>query len=342
MLRIAAVVGIVALVGWNLLLQNQLNGAEQYQRDVAAVLQLAAKDGSMTAVLRPAESSEATGLAAMNPDGTLTLAVHDLAPTKGNEVYEAWLIGEDQVPVAIGGFEVGRDGIGYLATTGVTPADGIQVVLTLEPAPDATAPAGPVVSVGSRRRPSPERQAFGAAAGSLRTWPRPSARAAWSAAIAAAMSSSASEPSTGKRATPAETETLRPATAGRAAIPSMTRWATVAPAEPGAISTNSSPPIRPTVSTRRTDSASTAATRRRTSSPAACPPSRLVAWKSSMSKIARETSLALPAGAGQLELEDPADRPLVGESGQRRRCGRGARTTRSVPRRSRRGARGRS
>jgi anti-sigma-K factor RskA len=148
-LRIAAVVGIVALVGWNLLLQNQLNGAEQYQRDVAAVLQLAAQDGSMTAVLRPAESSEAAGLAAMNPDGTLTLAVHDLDPTNGNEVYEAWLIGEDQVPVAIGGFEVGRDGTGFLATTGVKPAAGIQVVLTLEPAPGATAPAGPVVSSGA-------------------------------------------------------------------------------------------------------------------------------------------------------------------------------------------------
>ena len=148
-LRIAAVVAIVGLVGWNLLLQNQLNGAEQYQRDVAAVLQLAAKDGSMTAVLRPAETSEAAGLAAMNPDGTLTLAVHDLDPTKGDQVYEAWLIGDDKVPVAIGGFEVGRDGTGFLATSGVKPAAGIQVVLTLEPAPGATAPAGPVVSSGA-------------------------------------------------------------------------------------------------------------------------------------------------------------------------------------------------
>jgi anti-sigma-K factor RskA len=148
-LRVAAVVAIVALAGWNLFLQNQLNGAEQYQRDVAAVLQLAAKDGSMTAVLRPAPTSEAAGLAAMNPDGTLTLAVHDLDPTKGNEVYEAWLIGEDKVPVAIGGFQVGRDGTGYLATSGVHPAAGIQVVLTREPAPGATAPAGPVVSSGA-------------------------------------------------------------------------------------------------------------------------------------------------------------------------------------------------
>ncbi len=148
-LRVAAVVAIVALAGWNLFLQNQLNGAEQYQRDVAAVLQLAAQDGSMTAVLRPAEASEAAGLAAMNPDGTLTLAVHDLDPTKGNEVYEAWLIGEDKVPVAIGGFQVGRDGTGYLATSGVHPAAGIQVVLTREPAPGATAPAGPVVSSGA-------------------------------------------------------------------------------------------------------------------------------------------------------------------------------------------------
>ena len=148
-LRIAAVVAIVSLAGWNLLLQNQLNGAEQYQRDVAAVLQLAAKDGSMTAVLRPAADSAAAGLAAMNPDGSLTLAVHDLTPTNGNEVYEAWLIGEDKVPVAIGGFSVGRDGTGFLVTSGVKPAAGIQVVLTREPAPGATAPAGPVVSSGA-------------------------------------------------------------------------------------------------------------------------------------------------------------------------------------------------
>ena len=59
------------------------------------------------------------------------------------------MIGEDQVPVALGGFKVGRDGTGFLATSGVTPAAGIQVALTLEPAPGATAPTGPVVSSGA-------------------------------------------------------------------------------------------------------------------------------------------------------------------------------------------------
>ena len=84
------------------------------------------------------------------------------------------------------------------------------------------------------------------------------------------------------------------------------------PAEPGATTTNSSPPIRPTVSTSRTDSASTAATWRSTSSPASLPPSRFVARKSSTSNMTNETSSpARPARAISSSRTRPTVRSLA-------------------------------
>ena len=67
--------------------------------------------------------------------------------------------------------------------------------------------------------------------------PAPAAFARVRAAVAAAISASLSAASTGNRATPADTVTVRPATAGRASMPVMTRRATIAPAAPGATST---------------------------------------------------------------------------------------------------------
>ena len=75
--------------------------------------------------------------------------------------------------------------------------------------------------------------------------------------------------------------------------------------------------MRPTVSTSRTDSARTAATRRRMSSPTSWP-SRGVGRPEVVDVEDRQRHLAaLPAGPGQLELEDAGDGALVGEPGQR-------------------------
>ena len=40
----------------------------------------------------------------------VTMAMRDLAPTTGDQVYEAWVIGGDGVPVPLGGFTVGATG----------------------------------------------------------------------------------------------------------------------------------------------------------------------------------------------------------------------------------------
>ena len=154
--------------------------------------------------------------------------------------------------------------------------------------------------------------------------------------MAAAISVSASLPSIGNRATPADTDIGLPATAGRTAIPSMTRRATVAPAEPGATRTNSSPPIRPTVSTRRTDSARTAATRAE-DVVAGLGAALAVGGLEVVDVEQRERQLAaLARRPGDLELEDPGDGPLVGEAGQRVRVGHPLEPLGALGRRSRR------
>ena len=65
---------IVALVGYNLLLQNQLNASQAYEQSVAAVLDVAAQPGSLTAILTPADGT-GSGLAAVSADGAVTLAM---------------------------------------------------------------------------------------------------------------------------------------------------------------------------------------------------------------------------------------------------------------------------
>ena len=74
--------------------------------------------------------------------------MQDLAPTTGTQVYETWVIPADGIPIALGGFQVGRDGTATFEGTGLPVADGIVLALTLEPVSGMTAPTGPVVSKG--------------------------------------------------------------------------------------------------------------------------------------------------------------------------------------------------
>ncbi|HMA46485.1 MAG TPA: zf-HC2 domain-containing protein, partial [Frankiaceae bacterium] len=96
LLRIAAVLVIVALGGWNLSLQNDLSAARSYEQSVAVVLDTAAQPGSLTAVLA-GEPGTGAGLAAVDSAGNVALAIRNLAPTAGTSVYEAWVIASDGV-----------------------------------------------------------------------------------------------------------------------------------------------------------------------------------------------------------------------------------------------------
>jgi hypothetical protein len=152
MAAIAAVVAIVALAGWNVMLQNQLRETSDYNRAVAAVLDVGARSGSQVAILSGAGQPGPRGIAAIGGDGTFAMTVRDLAPTAGNEVYEAWIVGSGGAPVPLGGFRVGSSGIGSF-TAFVTPSAGPTIALTREPGPGATTPTLPIVSSGVAAAP---------------------------------------------------------------------------------------------------------------------------------------------------------------------------------------------
>jgi anti-sigma-K factor RskA len=148
LLRIAAVLAIVVLGGWNALLQDELSSAQRYEDRVAIVLDLAARPGSRTAILA-GDGGTGTGLAAVDANGNMAIAMRDLVPTSGNEVYEAWMIGGDSVPIPLGSFRVGSTGTAYFEGSGVPAADGIVLALTREAGPGALTPTLPVISKGA-------------------------------------------------------------------------------------------------------------------------------------------------------------------------------------------------
>jgi anti-sigma-K factor RskA len=148
-LGIAAVLAIALLGAWNLTLQSQLTDAQAYERQVAAVLDAASRQDALTAVMRSDVADGPAGLAVVTSDGAMRIAMRDLAPTTGTEVYEAWVIAGDQPPVPLGGFQVGSNGVGYLEAAGLPTDPGIVLALTREPQRGATAPSSTPVSVGT-------------------------------------------------------------------------------------------------------------------------------------------------------------------------------------------------
>jgi anti-sigma-K factor RskA len=147
-LRIAAVLAIVALTGWNVLLQGQVGDSQRYEHDVAEVLQAARQPGSVAAIMSP-DGGTGSGIAAVTSAGVLSMTMHDLAPTSGAQVYEAWVIAADGVPVPLGSFTVGRAGTAFFEGDGLPTGGGIVLALTLEPGPGAATPTEPIVSKGT-------------------------------------------------------------------------------------------------------------------------------------------------------------------------------------------------
>jgi hypothetical protein len=150
-LRIAAVLAIVALGGLNLLLQVQLNAARSYEDGVASVLEVAAQPRSLTAILT-ADGGTGSGLAAVSASGAVTIAMQGLAPTSGNQVYEAWWIAGDNAPAPIGSFTVGDAGTAVFEGGPLPTSGPLVLALTREPGPGATTPTMPIISKGVATR----------------------------------------------------------------------------------------------------------------------------------------------------------------------------------------------
>ena len=157
----AAVAVIVALGAVGLNLQNRITGLEgdlaaarAYETAVNDVLAAAVEEGSQTVVLGPGQGFASGGIAAIRPDGSVVLAMHDLDPTVGTQVYEAWVILGSDAPIPIGNFAVASAGTASF-TSGATPAGpGAIIALTREPGPGATTPTLPIISLGTAIGPT--------------------------------------------------------------------------------------------------------------------------------------------------------------------------------------------
>ena len=147
LIRIAAVVAIVALGGLNLLLGVQLNAARSYEDGVASVLEVAGQPGSLTAILT-ADGGTGSGLAAVSASGQVTIAMQALAATSGSQVYTAWVIAGNAAPVPLGSFTVGNAGTAVFEGSGPPTSGPLVLALTREPGPGATTPTMPIISKG--------------------------------------------------------------------------------------------------------------------------------------------------------------------------------------------------
>jgi anti-sigma factor RsiW len=147
--RIAAVVAIVVAGAWGLGLQSQLDAARQYNQQVAAVIKAAGEAGAQTVILKPGENQTANGIAAIRSDGSVVLAMRDLKPTSGTQVYETWVISGDNAPVPVGGFAVGSNGQAAFTTRPSPAPPGATIALTLEAQAGAKTPTLPIVSLGT-------------------------------------------------------------------------------------------------------------------------------------------------------------------------------------------------
>ena len=145
---IAAVLVIAALGAWNLSLRTELDSAKAYDVAVQRVVELATAAGGQAAVLKPQVAGGPAGIAAVGPDGRVEIALSGLAPTPGTEVYEAWVIGPDKTPVAIGSLRPSSAGLGALHATHAPTGQGVTIALTREPTDGRTSPTPPVLSLG--------------------------------------------------------------------------------------------------------------------------------------------------------------------------------------------------
>jgi hypothetical protein len=151
--RVAAVLAIVALGFWGLNLQAQLNASRSFDAAVATVLQAANQPGAKVAVLAPAQGQQGSGLAAIQADGSVVLAMHELPASSGSEVYTTWVIVPDQAPTSVGDFAVGSSGVQQFTSRPTETPAGATIAITREPNAGNTAPHGPVVSAGVATTP---------------------------------------------------------------------------------------------------------------------------------------------------------------------------------------------
>jgi anti-sigma-K factor RskA len=158
----AAVALIAAALGvWNLQLKGQVDELAAYRTAVAGVIDRAAEGGQIAILTNLVITlggqlngpPPPAGIAGIGSDGSVAIAMTNLGPTTGIEVYEVWVIGGDGKPVPVGDFRVAASGAGGTVIAIGSSEAGVTIALTREPKPGATVPTLPILALGTAEKP---------------------------------------------------------------------------------------------------------------------------------------------------------------------------------------------
>ena len=152
-IAIVVVIGVVGLMGWNVLLQKSnslLNDRVAMVRDaIAAEGQPGAHVAPLTGT---GPATGATGFAVFPANSTGFIVMQGMPPVTSQQTYQAWYIAGDQVTSA-GLMNVGTDGLAVLG--GLDPVAGTDTVaLTLEPAGGSQVATTAPIVVGKLSTPT--------------------------------------------------------------------------------------------------------------------------------------------------------------------------------------------
>jgi hypothetical protein len=152
-LAVAAVLLIVALGGWNVLLQERAGTAENRVAIMRDAIAASADPSSEVAVLRGSGSAAgASGLAVFPSGRPGAIIVDGLPPASSGRTYQAWFLANGR-PISAGLLSVGSDGLAVLS--GVSPVAGADTVaLTDEAAGGAPQPTGTPIVAGQMGHPA--------------------------------------------------------------------------------------------------------------------------------------------------------------------------------------------
>jgi hypothetical protein len=148
-MALMALVVVVALTGAVVQLAGRLADAQAYADQLRHTASLAATPGSRSVALAPAVAGGPSGVAVLESAGTGTVVLNGLAPLRGPEVYEVWLIGTDGRPIPAGELRTTDAGAGWLETLSGVPAGPVTVAVTHEPGPAPKTPTPPVLTSGA-------------------------------------------------------------------------------------------------------------------------------------------------------------------------------------------------
>ncbi len=148
LLEAAAVVALVGVVGWDLVLQGQLDGARRQAALLGSALAAAAQAGSVTATLQgTGPAAGASGFVVAGTGGTNYMVVSGLPDPGAGRTYQAWYL-KGQTAVSAGTFTLGAEGVtvvGMSSTTGPVTA----VALTIEPAGGSVQPTSQPIALAN-------------------------------------------------------------------------------------------------------------------------------------------------------------------------------------------------